>query len=389
MSPKSKHEYVTAIYKRYKKANRKQKSAILNEFCTVCKYHRKWAIEKLNTFKFDTPKEFKDEKRGRPPIYKKDQVLEPLKRIWLAAHCPCSKHLKIMIPQWLPGYHEEFGSLSIDTCKFLLKISAPTIDRLLKPIRTKHKYRGFSATKPGTLLRKSIPIKVDQWNEFQPGFIESDTVHHCGSSMSGQYALTVDCVDIATGWTEQRATWGTGAIGVLNQIKHIETSLPFKLLGFDSDSGGEFINQELVKYFLNRNKNPVQFTRSRAYHKDDNAHIEQKNWTHVRQWLGYYRFDNPLIVDLLNELYTSNDWRFLHNFFVPSVKLISKQRIGSKIIKKHDAPKTPVQRILESKFIDLKTKNFLKEQSKNLNPFQLRKGIEIRLKAILKLASPP
>jgi len=356
MSPKSRYEYTLAIYKRYKKADRKQKSSILNEFCSVCGYHRKWGIEKLNNFKFKPPKELKKERQGRPSIYNKKHIVEPLKRIWLAANLPCSKHLKTMIPQWLPSYHEEFGQLSIEICKYLLKISPATIDRLIKPIRAKHKTKGLSATKPGTLLRKSIPIKVDQWNEFQPGFIESDTVHHCGSSLAGQYAVTVDCVDIATSWTEQRASWGIGSHGILNQIIDIENSLPFKILGFDADCGGEFINQKVVEYFLNRKKNPVQFTRSRPYHKDDNSHIEQKNYTHVRQWLGYYRFDTPEIVPLLNDLYKSDDWRFFHNFFVPSVKLISKERIGSKTVKKHDMPKTPYQRLLESKHIDSKTK---------------------------------
>lgn len=386
MSPKSKHEYTLEVIKRYKKTSKKIKKAILDEFCQVCKIHRKSAIRKLNsTQRFHRKKD----NRGRPPTYDKTAILTPLKRIWTAANYPCSKNLKAMILHWLPHYHQEYEPLAFDTCKALLKISAPTIDRLLKPIRAKHKSKGLSATKPGTLLRKSIPIKVNQWNEFKPGFIESDTVHHCGSSLSGQYAVTVDCVDIASGWTEQRASWGIGHTGILHQIKDIELSLPFQLLGFDSDCGGEFINQALVNYFLCRDKDPVQFTRSRPYHKDDNSHIEQKNWTHVRQWLGYHRFDHPDFVPLLNQLYKSDDWRFFHNFFVPSVKLISKSRIGSKTIKKHDTPKTPYQRLLNSKHILPKTKRLLKEQFENLNPFQLRKGIQSKLNQILKLANSP
>lgn len=383
MSPKSKREYTLAIIKRYKRANRKSKKRILDEFCQVLEIHRKSAIRKLNsTLRCRLQKD----NRGRPSIYDKKKILKPLKRIWLASNLLCSKNLKTIIPNWLPYYHQEFESLPVKICKALLRISPSTIDRLLKPVRVKYKHRGLSATKPGTLLRKSIPIKVDQWNEFQPGFIESDTVHHCGTSLAGQYAVTVDCVDIASGWTEQRASWGIGHTGILSQIKDIKHSLPFKLLGFDSDCGKEFINYALVKYL---NSIDAQFTRSRPYHKDDNSHIEQKNWTHVRQWLGYYRFDHPDTVPLLNELYTSNDWRFFHNFFIPSVKLISKTRIGSKTIKKHDNPKTPYQRLLESTYITSKTKGLLKEQFENLNPFQLRKGIEIRLKPIFKLASPP
>ena len=206
--------------------------------------------------------------------------------------------------------------------------------------------------------------------------------------MAGQYALTVDTVDLASGWSEARATWGVGHTGVLNQIKDIELSLPFKLLGFDSDCGGEFINQGLVNYLIHRKNDPVQFTRSRPYHKNDNAHVEQKNWTHVRQWLGYYRFDNPAIVPLLNDLY-KNEWGLFHNFFLPSVKLIEKNRIGSQTVKKHDAPQTPYQRLLASEHIDAQTKLKLTEQFNKLNPFELRNGIEIKLKEIFRLASKP
>ena len=180
-------------------------------------------------------------------------------------------------------------------------------------------------------------------------------VAHCGDSTEGMFANTVNLTDIATGWTEQRAVWGKGETGVVEQIKHVETILPFPILGFDSDNGSEFLNDHLVRYFTNR-KQPVQFTRSRAYHKDDNAHVEQKNWTHIRQWLGYDRLDNPDVVPLLNNLYTK-EWRLFHNFFCPSVKLIEKERIGSKTIKRHDSPKTPYQRIIDSPHIKRTSSN--------------------------------
>lgn len=380
MSPRVKKEYFQAICKRYKRAIKKYKSHILNEFCQVCGYNRKYAIFKLNQYKSKKPRK----KPGRPSTYDQPQMVIPLKKVWLAANLPCSKRLKFILPCWLPF----LSDLSPEVKDKILKMSSATIDRILKPVRIKYKSRGFCATKPGVLLRKSIPIKVDQWNEFKPGFLESDTVHHCGTSLSGQYAVTVDTVDIASGWNELRATWGNGHTGVLNQIKDIEHSLPFKLLGFDSDCGKEFINHDLINYLVKREKGPVQFTRSRPYKKDDNAHIEQKNWTHVRQWLGYYRFDNPKIVPLLNDLY-KNELRLFNNFFLPSVKLIAKTRIGSKTIKKHDDPKTPYQRLLESNHIDHKTKLILKEQFKKLDPFQLRDGIEIKLKKIFEFASYP
>ncbi len=288
----------------------------------------------------------KPKKRGPKPVYQKDEVVNPLKQIWLTANLPCSKRLKAILPLWLPGYDQQFGKLPPEVTNALLSISPATIERLLAPARIQYKKRGRSTTKPGTLLRKQIPIQTNQWDESKPGFLEADTVAHCGESLSGMFVYTIDTVDIATGWTEQRAVWGKGETGVLEQIKDIEKSLPFPLLGFDSDNGSEFLNYHLFRHFSKRSQ-PVRFTRSRAYHKDDNAHIEQKNWTHVRQWLGYERLDQPQIVPLLNNLYR-REWRLFHNFFCPSVKLIAKERIGSKTIKQHDKPKTPYQRIMQS-----------------------------------------
>lgn len=375
----AKMEYLKSIALRYKKANRKQKTIILNEFCTNCDYHRKHAIRAIRTFKrFTKPK---PEKRGRPSVYNNLVLLKPLKRIWLSAHLPCSKRLKAVLPLWLPYYAQEFEPIDPNTLDRLIHISASTLDRILEPIRLKYRGKGRSLTKPGTLLRNQIPVKTDQWDEFRPGFIESDTVHHCGESTDGQYAITVNYTDIASGWTEQRAVWGKGEIGVFTQTKHVEKSLPFPILGFDSDNGGEFINHHLFKYFTGRNLNPVQFTRSRAYHKNDNSHIEQKNWTHVRQWLGYSRFDNPKIVALINDLYIS-EWRLYHNFFCPSVKLTDKKRVASKIIKRYDNPQTPFQRLINSQDISDKTKLKLKEQFKYINPFNLRRDIEIKIEKI-------
>jgi hypothetical protein len=293
--------------------------------------------------------------------------------------------LQVILPLWLPGYGQYFGQLSEEVTNALLSISPATIDRLLKPVRIQYKKRGRSTTKPGTLLRNQIPILTNQWNESRPGFLEADTVAHCGESLSGMFAYTIDTVDIATTWTEQRATGGKGETGVLKQIEDIERALPFPLLGFDSDNGSEFLNRTLFKHFTKR-KHPVQFTRSRAYHKDDNAHVEQKNWTHVRQWLGYQRLDNPLTVPLLNELYR-REWRVFHNFFCPSVKLLDKQRIGSKTSKRYDVPKTPYQRVLESPHIPQKTKDAMTKYLETLNPFLLKKALEEKLKKIFSLSS--
>jgi hypothetical protein len=383
MSSRSKREYLAAIHARYKHASRKDKAIILDEFCTVCKYHRKHAIRLLRTYKrFTKPKH---KKKGKAPVYHTEAIIKPLKRIWLAANLPCSKRLKAILPLWLAGYIHEFGNISSEVYKALLKISPATIDRVLTPVRARYKGRGRSTTKPGTLLRNQIPIKTNQWDESRPGFLESDTVAHCGTSMAGMFAFTIDCVDIATSWTEQRAVWGKGETDVLKQLEDVEQSLPFPLLGFDCDNGSEFLNYHLLRHFTER-KHPVQFTRSRAYHKDDNAHIEQKNWTHVRQWIGYDRLDNPAVVALLNDLY-KKEWRLFHNFFCPSVKLLSKERIASKTIKRYDSPKTPYQRILESPHVEKSVKQALRKQMTKLNPFTLRQAIEKKLKAIFKTCS--
>jgi hypothetical protein len=381
MSSRSKQEYLEAIYLRYKAASREQKKLILDEFCAACRYHRKHAIRLLKQFRRFS--KAKHKKKGRTPLYNTEAILTPLKQIWLTANLPCSKRLKAVLPLWLPGYSQQYGDLTEEVTKALLAISPSSIDRILKAVRTQYKGRGRSTTKPGTLLRKQIPIKTNQWDESRPGFLEADTVAHCGTSMAGMFAFTIDCVDIATGWTEQRAVWGKGETAVLHQIKDIEASLPFLLLGFDSDNGSEFLNHHLLRHFSVR-KQPVQFTRSRAYHKNDNAHIEQKNWTHVRQWLGYHRFDNPEVVPLLNNLYKT-EWRLFQNFFCPSVKLIAKQRIASKTIKRYDSPKTPYQRVMESPYITKEVKRSLTDQLQKLNPFHLRKEIEKKLKKIFQI----
>jgi len=381
MSPRARMEYLETIYLRYKRASLKEKTAILDEFCINCGYHRKHAIRLLNNFKrFTKPK---PKKRGKPSKYNKPSVIEPLKKIWLAANLPCSKRLKAILPLWLPAYTKEFGSLSLEAVKALRNISAPTIDRLLESVRVKYRGRGRSTTKPGTLLRKQIPIKTNQWNETKPGFLEADTVAHCGESLLGDFIYTINFVDIATGWSEQRAVWGKGETAVLKQIQDVEDMLPFPLLGFDCDNGSEFLNWHLMHHFSQRDK-PIQFTRSRPYHKDDNAHIEHKNWTHVRLWFGYHRIDKCTLVPLMNDLYTQQ-WNQFHNFFCPSVKLVEKKLVDGKTIKRYDTPKTPYQRVLESPYVDASVKKTLKEQFENLNPFRLRKIMESKLKSIFRI----
>jgi hypothetical protein len=379
VSPMAKNEYLEGMRQRYGKArSRREKKQLLDEICATCGFHRKYAIRAVGLPRFWTRTPIG--RRGRKPRYTGKELLRPLKLVWLAANLPCSKRLKAILPIWMRGYEMEFGKLSVEVRQKLMTISASTLDRLLVSTRLEHQGRGRTTTKPGTLLRRQVPIKTGQWDESRPGFLEADTVAHCGGTIAGQFAWTLDCVDIATGWTEQRAVWAKDEAAIVEQMKSIEKALPFPVLGFDCDNGGELLNHMMFKHFVNRHQ-PVEFTRSRAYHKNDNAHVEQKNWTHVRQWLGYDRFEKPEIIALMNDLY-ENEWRLFHNFYCSSVKLLSKERIGAKTVKKHDAPKTPYERILESEKITAYTKRGLQQIFENTNPFHLRRRIEEKTQKI-------
>jgi hypothetical protein len=374
MGKKSKREYLERIRARYRKALKLAKGVILDEFCEVCGFHRKYAIRLLNQ-KTKPPAR----KPGRPSIY--PTILLALKRIWFASDQMCSKKLKAALPHWLPFYDAEFEPLPEPLKAKLTHISAATIDRLLKPVRASAPQRGLSGTRPGTLLKNQIPLHTDHWDVTRPGFLEADSVAHCGNSLAGNFVWSLTLTDIATGWTENRATWNKGATGVLAQIRDVEAKLPFLILGFDCDNGSEFLNYHLLRYFTHGRKQKIQFTRSRPYRKDDNAHVEQKNWTHVRQLLGYQRFDQPRLVNLLNTLYTEA-WCPYQNFFCPTQKLLSKQRINAKYVKRYESPKTPFQRLLESDQISRKTKQQLMATYQTLNPFTLKRQIEQHLKEI-------
>lgn len=374
--------YLDNIIRRYHAATRKEKSMILNELCTASGYHKKHAIRLLNQKK--QPNKADKKRRGRPPQYKCSVYLEPLKKIWLCTEQLCGKRLKMALPLWLPHYGAIYGELDPVIYEGLLKMSASTIDRMLSSSRVKGK-RGLSGTKPGTILKKHIPIKTDQWNEEKPGFLEADTVAHCGSSLAGDFAWSLTMTDMCSTWTENRAIWNKGAIGVLAQIEDIEKNLPFDILGFDSDNGNEFLNWHLIRYFTNAERpRYIQLTRSRPYHSDDNAHVEQKNWTHVRQLFGYERFDKKEVVELMNDLYR-NEISLMNNYFLPNTKLIEKQRVDAKIIKKHDKAATPYQRLMKSKHISEEKKQELQKIYNTLNPFELRNNIKKKVDRIFRL----
>jgi hypothetical protein len=368
---------------RYRRGNRAIKKRILDEFCQTHGYHRKAAARLLRQAPIPDQK---PKKRGKKKTYEPSALLEPLKQVWLATDQMCGKRLKKALPLWLPHYQKHHEALQESTFAQLLTISAATIDRLLKPIRVRYG-KGLSGTKPGSILRQQIPVSTNQWDTSQVGFMEADTVAHCGTSLMGNFVWSITMTDIFSGWTEMRATWNKGATGVMQGIETIEQYLPFEIKGFDCDNGSEFLNWHLIRYFTDRQpKRPVQFTRSRPYKKDDNAHVEQKNWTHVRQIFGYHRFDNPKLVKLMNDLY-ANELSLLFNFFYPCIKLIDKVRIQSKIKKKYDKPQTPYQRLIACSCLTLEQKKTLQDKFITLDPFDLQKKIQKKLKLLFKLVN--
>jgi hypothetical protein len=378
MGQNSKWEYFKAIYTRYRKASKELRSLILNEFCQVCGYNRKYAIRLLNA---PAPQKPTARRKTRSPSYAA-KVISVLGVIWEAAGYPCSQRLKALLPLWLPWVQKRFW-LSAKLQKQLLSISPSTIDRRLKAKRRLLKKRLYGRTKPGTLLKHHIPIKTDSWDVSTAGFTEIDLVSHSGNSEQGEFIHSLNVTDIHSTWVETRAVMGKGQAGVLEAMKEIEQALPFKLLGIDSDNGSEFINYHL-KAFCDHKK--IQFTRGRPYKKDDNAHIEQKNWTHVRKIFGYLRYDSEPAQQALNDLY-QNELRIFQNLFLPSMKLLSKSRVGSKLKRRYDQPQTPLQRLAACPQADPLKLAELQKLTDATDPFDLANAIEQKLERIYQLAN--
>ncbi len=376
MSKDVKKEVLIRLQLRYSKRKREGKSRMLNEVCEDYGYERKYAIKLLGG---GLPKPSGRPHPGPRPQY---EIIEPvIKKIWTMSEQPCGKRLVPILRDWLPYYEARYGQLSSRQRKLVNQVSAATLDRLLAPMRAEHIGRGRCGTKPGSLLRSEIPIRTGTWDLKRPGYMEADSVAHCGESMAGSFIWSLTYTDIFTGWTEGGAVWNKGAAGVLAATREVEERLPFDLLGFDSDNGGEFLNHHLHAYMIKR-KSPVEFTRSRAYHSNDNAHVEQKNWTWARQLLGYERIEDPELVALISALYR-DVWAPWQNFFLPCLKLMSKRREGSKVHKSYEAPRTAYQRLCDPGVLSRKQRGQLKERHASLDPFKLKDELELRLKQIL------
>ena len=376
MSKEVCEEMLPKLQARYARRNREGKTGLLTEFCEDYGYERKYAIKLLGGHAPDPS--------GRPrpgPEPQYDEIEPVVRVIWRAAEQPCGKRLVPILQDWRSYYEVRYGRLSRAHRLLLQSISAATLDRMLAPARAQRVGRGRCGTKPGGLLKKLIAIRTGSWDITQPGYLEADTVAHCGESLAGSFIWSVTYTDIFSGWTEGRAVWNKGATGVVAATRDVETHLPFLLLGLDCDNGSEFLNYHLRDYLAQRAR-PVAFTRSRPYHKNDQAHVEQKNWMWPRQLLGYARLEDARLVEPIGRLF-KEVWGPLHNFFLPCLKLKEKWREGSQWHKVYEAPRTAYARLCAPGVLSRQQRSQLREQHASLDPFVLKDELEARLKKIL------
>lgn len=369
MNRQVKREYLIRVRERYQKGSKEEKGRILDEMTLVLGCTRKWAIKLLGA---EIPPQLSG--KGRPRSYPAEVLVPVLYELWTRMNRVCARRLKAALPLWID--HLRDPRITPQVRHWLLNMSPSTMDRLLRHGRRK---RGICGTKPSKRFLKSIPIQAKDWNIDRPGTMQSDTVAHTTSSMEGDFANTITSTDIHTTWTENRAVWTKSHRNMIAALSDIEDSLPFAIETAKSDSGSEFMNWAVVGYYQKRAK-PVQVVRGRPYRKNDNCYVEQKNFTHVRELFGYEKIDRLELVDWMNRIYRDL-WNPLHNFFLPSQKLLRKTRIGSQIKKEYDQPKTPCQRVLESKGVSEEQKEHLRSRWRNLNPVELSDRLEEELKA--------
>lgn len=364
---------------RYAKASQSEKSSVLNEFCSATGYHRKYAIALLNRPADEPAKEVK---RQRGPTYSAT-ALRAIELVWKAAGYPWSERLKALLPLWLPWLHQRLPRLTPAVEKEMLRISARQLDRRLQQKKQTLKRRIYGRTKPGSLLKHHIAVKTDNWDVNEPGYLEIDLVSHSGDCSSGEFLHSLNVTDIHTGWVETRSLMGKGEAGVVQALDEIRLELPFPLRAIDSDNGSEFINYHLYRYCQ---KHRITFTRGRPYKKDDNAHIEQKNWTHVRRIFGWDRYDTRALQAAMNDLYT-HELRLMMNLYQPSVKLREKERVGTRLRRRYDEAQTPLDRLIARR----DTKDLSPAQQalvalrERLDPFALSVAIEKKLTEIAAL----
>ena len=378
MSQETREQVLGKLRRRYASAGLEHKKRLLQQAQDLLGYHRKSAIRALRAEPVVRGPVIIT---GRPVKYEPGLLLPFLRPIWQATDYACGQRLVAMLPEWLPAYEAHERKAPAEVREKLLAASGRTLDRLLAPLRLRGS--GRSLTRPGTLLRQQIPIRGSVWEAGKAGWLEVDTVALCGGSVAGEFVWLVDGVDHATTWVELRAMWGRGQAGTLAALQDLEACLPFELLGLDSDNGGEFLNYHVLNW-LQKRPRPVFMTRSRPYKKDDNAHVEQKNWTHIRQSFGYERHDNPEVVEPINTL-ARGVYGQLHNYFHASLKLEDKAHQEGRVRRIYGAAQTPLARVLASAEVTAETKQRLRQDKAGLNPFALKLAVDRSLKEIATL----
>jgi hypothetical protein len=378
MDMHSRGEYLKVLRERYWKARaKKEKSQILDEYCCNTGQVRKYAIRRMRCRASSSPQV----RKRRKETYD-GEVKASLVKVWEIFDYPCGQRLKPLLEREVDRL-KEFGELKVseEVALKLKRMSSATIDRKLKHQREiSHLLRSRGGSKPSSVLKQKIPIRLTEWDTSQLGYIEADLVFHCGSSTLGEHANTISATEISTGWWEGEVIIGKSQERCFGALKEIRKRTPFRWRGIDSDNGQEFINEILFKYCQ---RERLEFTRSRPGRKNDNAYIEQKNWTHVRKVLGYLRYDTPMELMVIDDLYR-NELRLYKNFFQPVMKLISKERIGGKVKRKYSVPRTPYQSLMESKQLHEEAKAELQGVYLNLNPAELKRRIDAKIDKLLR-----
>lgn len=353
---------------------------MIDEVSDTLGWDRKHTIKALNG-KVSLGKNAR--KRGSKAIYGEAEMAVILE-IWKRSEQPCGKLLKQTLPLWIESYESRHGKLTEETRRKVLACSARQLDRITAPHKlTDESRHGRKRGRTSHRLKTAVAVRCGPWEVDRPGWFEADTVSHGGGSSSGAFMSSLTLTDIFSGWTELAGLWGQTGGEVCQGLRRIAERLPFPMIGFDTDNGSEFLNLVLESYLRDRPV-PVHWTRSRAYKKNDQAHVEQKNFTHVRQLLGYGRYDDIRLVELVNDLYATA-WLPLRNYFTPVMKLVEKTRLGSKVTKKYDVPRTPCDRLLDCPHVSARVKSKLRAQRAALDPLRLSELIEEKLVAIFEI----